>query len=455
MKCWMAVSLSLMISGLGFTQPTIMNREKAGQILLQFAWAGNYPGTIHWLTVEDLPNKQEVHEDNRALIEQLITEGRDWAVTMKEFTPTWLGAGAELYGTSYCFLITFPQRPDRLAIAHVNAYTGYCEIEPLRKGEEINEDLGYGDLPVKSFEEIQSIALNIAEQVLGSGTFEVYTNPYDLSNPTHYDLVSKYSCHFLIYKKDPVTGVHLPKLVQLLINPRTGAMEAGCLQNLPVTISTTPAITKEQAKQAVRNYIAQFGYEVVDWLPEGYHAGKIIGESALGRDAIVGLFVVEGPFLEQYLMWVFIFTYRYSDQTSLGMVMVNAHTGEVVPGFSSAIHLANASKSRKTRERNDLILIINGKLIYLYSRTILENGRIYIPSSWTYSLGVKLDGNKLISRRGTIVVRNKLWRNKQLYLPLRSICEVSGIRLWWDNERKVPVLRTEWLEPRKLLAQRR
>jgi hypothetical protein len=87
----MTVFLSLMIiDGWGSTQPTMMTREEAGQILLRFAQAGNYPGTIHWLTVDDLPEKQEVHEDDRTLIEQLIEEGRDWAVTMCEFTPTWL-----------------------------------------------------------------------------------------------------------------------------------------------------------------------------------------------------------------------------------------------------------------------------------------------------------------------------------------------------------------------------
>ena len=42
---------------------------------------------------------------------------------------------------------------------------------------------------------------------------------------------------------------------------------------------------------------------------KGYHAGKIIDHNALGRDAIVGLHVVEGPFLEQYLMWILIGVY--------------------------------------------------------------------------------------------------------------------------------------------------
>lgn len=122
MRLCMMVFLSLMIGGWVYTQPTVITREKAGKILLKFAQAGNYPGTIHWLTVEDLPERQEVHENDRALIERLIEEGKDWAVTMVEFTPTWLGGGAELFGTSYCFSITFQQWPDRLVTAYVCLY---------------------------------------------------------------------------------------------------------------------------------------------------------------------------------------------------------------------------------------------------------------------------------------------------------------------------------------------
>jgi hypothetical protein len=453
---WMAVFLSLMIiGGWGSTQPTMMTREEVGQILLRFAQAGNYPGTIHWLTVDDLPEKQEVHEDDRTLIERLIKEGRDWAVTMCEFTPTWLGAGAELYGTSYCFLITFPQWPDRLVTARVNAYTGYCEIEPYRKIGETNDELGYGNLPVKTFEELKEIALSIARQTIGSGDFWVFAEPYDLSNPKHYELASKGACYFLIFKRDPATGARLPQMVELVLNCRTGTLEAGSLYNRPVIVSTKPAITDEQAKQALRNYVAQFGYEIVDWLPEGYHAGKIIDHNALGRDAIVGLHVVEGPFLEQYLMWILIGVYRYDGEARLVMAMVNAHTGEVVPGFSSAIHLSIAPKSGKREKIDNFTICINGKLIHLHSRMVLTNGRIYIPVSWIYSFGVNWDGIRLVGRRGEMIIKTKLWRNKQLYLPLRSICEVLGIRLWWDNERKVPILKVDWLDAKRMLEQRR
>jgi len=57
---------------------------------------------------------------------------------------------------------------------HVNAYTGYAEVEHYREFDEINDNLGYGNLLVKSYEELRSTALNIAEQLLGPGTFKVF-----------------------------------------------------------------------------------------------------------------------------------------------------------------------------------------------------------------------------------------------------------------------------------------
>lgn len=426
MKHWIKVFLCLVTVSWCYAQPKMMTREEAGKIVLRFCKIGNYPGRIHWLTKKDLPEKQEVHEMDTELIRRLAKEGKDWAATMVDYNATWFGV-KEPYSTCYTFLISFPQWPDRLSKARVNAYTGYCEIWPFRKRDETNEELGYGRLPVKTFKELKGIALNIAEQLLGSGTFEVFDEPYDLSNPEDYNLVSKRCVHFLIFKKDPKTGAHLPKMVQLVLNPRTGMMEAGCLYNRPVTVSTTPTITEAQAKQAITKYVNQLGFEVVEWLPHGYHCGKIIHNTALGRDAVVGLYVFEGPFLEQYLMWMSIFAYKWNNETRLEMLMVNAHTGEVME-FSSK----NA-------------MLINGKLVYLCSKMISSNGQVYIPANLAYGLGAKWNGTKLIGSKGAIVVRDILRRNGQLYLPLPIICKVSGIRLSWDEKLKIPILEVEWL----------
>jgi len=437
---------------LAVAQPQMMTREQAAQIALRFIQAGRYPGTLHWLTTNDLPAGQEVHMKDDALIERLFHEGKDWAVTMDDMAATWLGSG-DLFPTTYIFLVTFNRWPDRRKVVRVNAYTGYTEVEPYREPDETNDELGYGHLPVKSYQELRSIALNIAEQLLGPGTFKVFEWPYDLSNPEHYEFVSKGACLFLIFKQDMNTGALLSQMVKFYLNTRTGEMEMGEYENLPVTISTVPKITREEAQKRVAQELTKLGCEVVNWLPDGYYAGMIIHDTGFGRDAIVGLLVTHGPFLDQYLMWHLIFTYKCigSDEITAGMAMVDAHTGEVHFGYSSAIHLGILDKMHGKSLK---FIVINDKPIYPFSQALLVNGRVYVPVKWLSGLGVRWDGTKLVGRYKTQEIKDKLLRKGQLYLPLRAICEVAGIYLWWDNRKKVPILRAGWLEPRKSAARR-
>ena len=443
MRFWMIVASILATISWATAQPQKMTREQAAQIALRFVQAGRYPGTLHWLTTDSLPAGQEVHMKDYDLRERLRREGKDWAVTMDDMAATWLGSG-DLFPTTYVFLVTFDRWPDRRAVVHVNAYTGYTEVERYRGFDETNDDLGYGNLPVKSYKELRSTALNIAEQLLGPGTFKVFEWPYDLSNPKHYEVVSKGACLFLIFKQDKNTGALLPQMVRLSLNTRTGEMERGEYENLPVTVSTVPKVTREQAQQRIAQELAKFGYEIVSWLPDGYYAGEIIHNVGFGRDTIVGLFVTHGPFLDQYLMWILIFTYKRmgSDKITAGMAMVDAHTGEVHFGFSDAIHIGVLNRMNDEGLR---LIVVNGRTIYPFSKALLVNGRVYVPVKWLFGLGVRWDGTKLIGRYGAQVVKDKLLRGGQLYLPLQAICKVAGIHLWWDNRRKVPILRAEWI----------
>ena len=77
------------------------------------------------------------------------------------------------------------------ALPTVKAWTGYCELEPFRRyrGDdyETNENLGLGNYPVKTFDELRNIAVNIARQLPGDGTFEVLTVPY---SPDKYQVLA-------------------------------------------------------------------------------------------------------------------------------------------------------------------------------------------------------------------------------------------------------------------------
>lgn len=233
MRFWMIVVSILATISWATAQPQKMTREQAAQIALRFVQAGRYPGTLHWLTTDSLPAGQEVHMKDYDLRERLFREGKDWAVTMDDRAATWLGSG-DLFPTTYAFLVTFDRWPDKRAVVHVNAYTGYTEVERYRGFDETNDDLGYGNLPVKSYKELRSTALNIAEQLLGPGTFKVFEWPYDLSNPKHYEVVSKGACLFLIFKQDKNTGALLPQMVRLYLNTRTGEMERGSMRICPL-----------------------------------------------------------------------------------------------------------------------------------------------------------------------------------------------------------------------------
>jgi len=114
--------------------------------------------------------------------------------------------------------------------------------------------------------------------------------------------VFKGACLFLIFKQDMNIGAPLSQMVRFSLNNRTGEMEMGEYENLPVTISTVPNITQEEAQKRVAQELANLGCEVIDWLPDGYYAGEIIYDAGFGRGVIVGLLVTHGPFLNQYLM---------------------------------------------------------------------------------------------------------------------------------------------------------
>ena len=443
--------------------PTMMTREQAAQIALQFAQVGRYPGTLHWLTTDSLPAKQEVPEWDRDLIARLAAQGDNWNATMGEWDQGWFADGF-VYLDTYYFQVTFDQFPGRLAAAKVNAWTGYCMLESFRGykeyDDETNDDLGLGGYPVKTYEELQDIAVNIAKKLLGEGSYDILTVPY---TPDKQQILADFFWGFIIFKVDPNTGAHLPQMVELWINSRTGWLEKGCLWNRPLTVSTKPLISKDKAKKLAEQYLASLGITVTGWLEDGFYGGEIIHKCAFPTQAVVGLYVFEDALLEQHLVWSLIFTWTKDDGSpSCDWVRVNALTGDVKMFGSQSLDLMLLKRKRvKPRGKLDVIerseLYFNEKWVELDKPMLHFNGRLFISVDYVDNLGARWDGSKLEGRKGKVQIREKerFYYRGRLYLPLCRICEVSGIRLWWDNKRKVPVLRSEWLEVRRWLAQRR
>lgn len=485
---------------IGYTQPTMMTREQAAQIASQFAQTANYPGTLHWLTTQDLPAKQEVDEGNFSLIDQLAEQGFDWSITKKKGLAGWFGnSGA--YRDTYIFLVTFSQFPDRTAIATVNAWTGYCVLEPFRKRiEETNTQLGLGGLQVKTIDELRNIALNIAQQLLGIGSYDVLTVPYTSDKQ---QLLIDYFWGFVIFKIDPQTGAHLPQMVELFLNSRTGWLECGKLWKRPVNISTVPNLSKDEAKNRATQFLAQLGITVAGWLDDGFYGGQIFNKDAFPYNAVAGLYVIEDDLLRQFLRWIFIFTYTDSfGQKRYDFISVDAHTGAVVPSASLSVELSlqqvrkkrQELSSRKIRHKEikirqmpktleELIQIeekflkkyhirivpgmyINGEGVCLEEPMLLFNGRLYIEVGYAANpvcFGTKLDkktGNLILKGKyGEVIIKSseqlkvhKHWQSYllrgRLYIPLRHICKVAGIRLEWNHKEKVPMLWIEWLKPK-------
>ncbi len=101
------------------------------------------------------------------------------------------------------------------------------------------------------------------------------------------------------------------------------------------------------------------------------------------------------------------------------------------------------------------LLILNGKPINLGHPWILRDGRVYLWVGYLSFFKIeKKNGHFTAKGRQLRLDDNFVWYDGKQYVALRTVCNFSGIRLWWDNERKVPILRVEWMELRGLLAQK-
>jgi len=96
------------------------------------------------------------------------------------------------------------------------------------------------------------------------------------------------------------------------------------------------------------------------------------------------------------------------------------------------------------------IVILDDKLVTI-NYALFRNNRIYIDKNYLTVFKAHMQDNKLYGRNGHIHLnKDDLLKFKnRLYISLRRICEITGIRLWWDNLRKIPILRSEWLRYRK------
>ena len=262
----------------------------------------------------------------------------------------------------------------------------------------------------------------------------------------------------MIFEKDPKTGAYLLRVAFFYINSRTGEVDGADISNRPVVIPTIPTLTKEEAWQiAVQAMMGSLPPEL-----RKIATFNIVGEDKVDPSAEgkTGLHVAEDSFLTQVLIWLFHFKSNLCwDEEAVGMIAVDAMTGEIWPGETQSFGFVGFAPEENVRELIFREMKINDKDYILGVPLVLRDGLTYIWEGYGHKFGVERVGHRLRNKQrkveATLSVK-EIWQRKgRTYLPLRRICEVAGIRLWWDNERKVPILRVEWLEPKRLLAQRR
>ncbi len=461
---WFVVTGSVVLTVPVFAQLNPMTREEAGQIAQRLVQAAQHPGAIYWLSTNDLPAQREVPEYDHDLRAALARQQGSWApgeiplcaVTIEEWSASWFKVNS-YFEQAYIFPLNFNPKPELDSSVTVNLWTGYVEMDVSRGGK-TNTELGLGGYPVLSLEQQRTRALDIARAMLGDGTLDIR----DIWPPGGGD--AEGGTVFVICKVDPNTGARLPQVAELSINARTGWLEMASVMNRPVTVSTTPSLTESQARDIAANFVASLGINITRWT-EGYAADDFFPSVVLQSCADNGLCVVEDGLLEQHLVWMFVGVQPWTDPQGQQcemphIISVNAHTGQVMGDFAAMIDASpnkrkNPLKQQLPDIREIMEMRLNGRGSYLWMPMQLSHGRIYIWEKYADNFGAKWDGYRLKGSRGAVVIPSseKLKYRGQWYIPLRRLCEVTGMWLWFDNAQKVPLVRAEWLKPKYPLAQ--
>ncbi|MEM2368171.1 MAG: hypothetical protein QXQ50_08075 [Candidatus Bathyarchaeia archaeon] len=459
----------LMMLPLEAQELSMMSREQAALILQRIFQVGNYPGDFGWKKTAELPNQIEVDFYDSELQSFLKEQGKNPVFTMKCLSPTWYGV-ASPFDEAYLFPVNHYhlqgiryEIPDVL----VNAWSGRVSIDlPDILCGKTNTERGLGLLPPLTREQQRERALEIMRALYGEGTYvvakEVYPSDID---PNLQD--EEYGGCFVVYKVDPSTSARLLTRGVLGINARTGALEGGEFINRPVNISTKPTIPESEARQIALNFIKQRLLVTFQGWLHGYLGDEKIGNAIFAEHMDEGLFVVEDGLLEQHLEWIFPFKMTLSSGKLFpGVIRVNAHTGEIVLSLPQCLEVTlSVWKQRKkfvpkksVPSRYQIPFIeINGKSARCFTPLQLVDGQLYIAAKYADNFGVHWDGQRIQGKQGVseLGVRECLKHHGEIYLPLKVVCQVAGICLQWDNRRKVPILRVEWLDPKRLLSQQR
>ncbi len=453
---------------------TVMTREEAAVYALRAANALNT--SIRWLTTSELPAGEEVADVENDKIDHYALQGLDYEDIVSIISSPWGYLRGWLKDVNYLY-------PASNGFIYVNAFSGevFAQGEfptgimgPLSKEQAINIALEivnsfYGRIDHEWKIGICPCSFCSCSYNLGEITVIFYSICANLKNFGRRKAFVSFSSegyvsevYFYPLGDNIVPYITVDEAKQFIIDALEEAYASG---------KETYFISMGQAIKLPKVRFVCFGKhpEAIDPDPdESIVLALVHSDVFLGGEGIY--FYDEDDFLQPKYIYAILTTIDIIDKDYIiktwTYYLVDIITGKVNGFGLDDIYfwvLGNGNISKDKKDKKDKInrffeqcIILNNRKIRLIN-ALFDKGRVYIAQDYLPVFKVQFQNNRLHGRNGEIyLIKDELRQIKgKIYIPLRRICEVSGIRLWWDNERKVPILRAEWLEPRKLLAQRR
>jgi len=412
----------------------IMTREEAAVIArVACDLIGLADQPLIWQTTQELPTPVEISEYDHDLQDTLALMGYNPQPTLYPF-PLMQALNVSL--TPYDDLNYIYWCGDFMVA--VNAYSGRVLVE--RQGKSSRE------ASILPEDQLESIAHQLVQAFLGNKPWK-WVIRFIPDNPCGY-------ADFAAKVFDPSSGAELLDFVSITLTASGELLTVEVYQR-EVTISTEPLLTREEAKEIAESILRSL-------YPSDSDFKTLPPEEGV-------LTVFEDSTREQFLAWVFGYeiSFKVDDHFTVhsNIIWIDAHTGEVLHRDIGGQMTNGRTLKRQHRFERTLIkgqhglkgnlLILNGKPINLGHPWILRDGRVYL---WVGYLPLF----KIEKQNGYFTVRGRqlrldgdfVWCDGKQYVALRTICNFAGIRLWWDNERKVPILRAEWMDTRRLLTQK-
>jgi len=449
----------------------VMTREEAGKYALRAAIALNT--SVRWLTTSELPAGEEVADTEQDNIDAYALMGLDYEDIVSITT---FAYNLPIHPASHWLGNVYYRYPCEHGQIWVNVFSG----QVIAQG---NFPTGVAESLTK--EQAKLIASNIINTFYGKVDHE-----WDIKVS-----INEESGHITVYFRSfkLSIGLKFGRRYSYIEFSSQGSVYIARFDTLPEII-TLPKISIEQAKQIIVNAFEEAyttgkeTYLVIlhtetqkEKLPQARficfgkhpeaidpkHIDSLLFLPTPGYIYDLGegiYYYCEDDFLHPIYVYAIIATIEVLGYKVWTYYLVNIDTGEIEEGFGlKDIILVFFSGISIINKKQDLSEVKQIRSIYLNNeeielkRIFFKNNRIYIAQDYLPVFKTELRDSMLYGRNGGIhLAPGELqWFKGKAFVALRRVCEVSGIRLWWDNLRKVPILQAEWLEPIKLVARRR